>query len=83
VTQPAGRQAAEPAGWDICLRCRHPRPLHSNGQSACKARGCHSGPDGEPCQGFMSEVSGEAPEDVPAVSSALSFEFRPPAAAAG
>jgi hypothetical protein len=45
-----------------CANCRHPRPLHSNGQSACKARGCHAGPDDGPCTAFMEASSpGPAP----------------------
>jgi hypothetical protein len=36
----------------ICERCRHPRPLHRDGEGQCSARGCHGGPDNSPCQGF-------------------------------
>jgi hypothetical protein len=43
-------------GRVICKNCRHPRPLHRNGTSACAARGCHAGPDGAPCAGFVAEV---------------------------
>lgn len=42
-----------PPGRVICARCRHPRPLHSNGETGCLARGCHSGPDGAPCPKFV------------------------------
>lgn len=42
-------------GRVICGECRHPRPLHSNGETECKARGCHSGPNGGPCQQFVPE----------------------------
>ena len=44
------------AGRVICANCRHPRPLHSNGTSGCKARGCHAGPDRTPCTEFVAEV---------------------------
>lgn len=62
-----------PTGRVICVRpgCRHPRPLHSNAETGCLARGCHAGPDGGPCPGFV-EVAGEAPA-VPAA------RFQPPA----
>jgi hypothetical protein len=43
-------------GRVICGRCRHPRPLHSNGETGCLARGCHSGPDGGPCPKFTLET---------------------------
>jgi hypothetical protein len=43
-------------GRVICEICRHPRPLHKNGTSACKARGCHAGPNETPCPGFQGEV---------------------------
>jgi hypothetical protein len=32
--------------------CGHPRTLHSNGTTPCRARGCKGGPDGKPCQCF-------------------------------
>jgi hypothetical protein len=35
-----------------CARCGHPLPLHSNGRTACKAIGCHAGPDGGPCPAY-------------------------------
>lgn len=43
-----------------CTGCGHPRTLHSNGKTACRASGCHAGPDGAPCQGFESRAA--APE---------------------
>jgi hypothetical protein len=43
-------------GRVICANCRHPRPLHSNGTSGCKARGCHAGPDSTACTAFVPEV---------------------------
>jgi hypothetical protein len=64
-------------GRVICENCRHPRPLHRNGTSACAARGCHAGPDGGPCAGFVAEVKPAVPaarfqpadlEDLPAAS---------------
>jgi hypothetical protein len=37
----------------ICERCRNPRPLHKGGIGQCTAPGCHAGPDGAPCLGFI------------------------------
>jgi hypothetical protein len=79
----------EMTGRDICKRCRHPRPLHSNGMSGCKARGCHSGPDEQACQGFMSGAGEEIQVAVAShgthgrYATALDFDFRAPEAAAG
>lgn len=75
-----------PTGRVICVRtgCRHPRPLHSNGKSGCLARGCHAGPDGGPCPGFL-EAPVPVADDRPTVPAT---RFQPPdmdelAAAAG
>jgi hypothetical protein len=57
-------------GRVICGRCRHPRPLHSNGKSACLARGCHSGTDGGPCPEFTLDTIVPAAADAAAVPSA-------------
>jgi hypothetical protein len=65
--------ATRTTGRVICARCRHPRPLHSNGETECKARGCHSGPDGGPCLEFVAEI---VPAAEPAV---LAPAFREPA----
>jgi hypothetical protein len=35
-----------------CARCGHPRALHSNGKTSCKAIGCDVG-GGETCPGFV------------------------------
>ena len=48
-------------GRVICVNCRHPRPLHKNGTSSCKARGCHAGPDGSACPGFVAEGTSAVP----------------------
>jgi len=48
-------------GRVICENCRHPRPLHRNGTSACAASGCHAGPDGGPCAGFVAETKTAVP----------------------
>ena len=48
-------------GRVICGRCRHPRPLHGNGTTKCMARGCHKGPDGGPCVGFVAEAAPAVP----------------------
>lgn len=53
------------AGRMICAACRHPKPLHGNGKTACSAKGCHSGPEGAPCAGFVTSIQ-EVP-DVPPV----------------
>jgi hypothetical protein len=44
------------ARWPVCGRCNHPGPLHSHeGEPGpCAAKGCHGGPDNEPCPGFIS-----------------------------
>jgi hypothetical protein len=70
------------SGRVICAVCRHPRPLHSNGTSGCKARGCHAGPDGTPCVAFVPEA---AKDPDPQPTSVLKPVFRsaePPLAAA-
>jgi hypothetical protein len=37
-----------------CSRCGHSFSFHSKRSDVpCKAIGCHSGPDGRPCQGFL------------------------------
>lgn len=36
-----------------CERCRHPRPLHRESKGHCTAPGCHSGPAGGICLGFV------------------------------
>jgi hypothetical protein len=41
-----------------CARCHHPRALHSNGTSPCKAFAC-SAIACEACQGSMMETNGE------------------------
>jgi hypothetical protein len=41
---------AAPTG---CEGCGHPKTLHSNGRTACRAAGCHAGPDGAPCEGYV------------------------------
>jgi hypothetical protein len=58
----------------ICGTCRHPRPLHSVEGTGCRARGCHSGPDGGPCAGFT-----PAAEDVPQAPVVPAATFRAPA----
>lgn len=54
----------------ICARCRHPRPLHSQGahsdSTQCQARGCHAGPGGMPCQQFVPLTDVAASAVVPA-----------------
>jgi hypothetical protein len=47
----------------VCQRpgCGHPKPLHSNGKTACKAVGCSAGPNGTPCPAF---VAAEQPQEV-------------------
>lgn len=40
---------------ELCTLCRHPRTLHDNGTTPCKAPGCKAGPDGAPCPGFHAE----------------------------
>lgn len=55
-------------GRVICARCRHPRLLHSNGETECKARGCHSGTDGGPCQAFVAEIVPAAAEQAAALT---------------
>jgi hypothetical protein len=52
------------SGRVICATCRHPRPLHSNGTSGCKARGCHAGPGKTPCPKFVAEVRDPDPSAV-------------------
>ena len=64
-------------GRVICANCRHPRPLHSNGTSGCKARGCHAGPDRGPCTEFAPEI--RAADEAPAVPAT---KFMAPLAAA-
>lgn len=46
-----GRPAAEAQSG--CSECGHPRALHSNGRTPCRAYACTAGPDGQPCQGFV------------------------------
>ena len=36
-----------------CERCRNPRTVHTGGTGRCLAPGCHGGPDGGPCLGFV------------------------------
>jgi hypothetical protein len=48
-------------GRVICVNCRHPRPLHKNGTSSCKARGCHAGPNETPCPGFVADTASQVP----------------------
>jgi hypothetical protein len=36
-----------------CGVCRHPKALHSNGKSGCRAYACTAGQDGQPCPGFV------------------------------
>jgi hypothetical protein len=62
-------------GRVICETCRHPRPLHRNGTSACKARGCHAGPDGTPCPGFKAETA--LPVAMPRFQAAADLEPMP------
>lgn len=68
------------SGRDICVRCRHPRPLHSNAHTACRARGCKSGPEGQPCQGFINDAGEQSPAGER--DSVLIPSFIPPAATA-
>lgn len=46
-----GRPTAEAQSG--CGECGHPKALHSNGRTPCKAFSCTAGPDGQPCQGFV------------------------------
>jgi len=36
-----------------CEWCGHPYALHSNGTTECKAFACHTGPEGQACQGYI------------------------------
>jgi hypothetical protein len=49
-----GRIGARPHAHadGACAACGHPRALHSNGDTPCKAFACHSGTDGGPCQQY-------------------------------
>jgi hypothetical protein len=59
--------------WPGCARCHHPAPLHAKGP--CMARGCHSGPDGGPCPGFVPPVTNQPdPEQDQAFTDAVSDE---------
>lgn len=39
-----------------CAICGHPKTLHSNGRTACRAAACTAGPDGAACQGFTAHA---------------------------
>lgn len=71
-------------GRVICGRCRHPRPLHSNGKSACLARGCSKGVDGAPCPEFTLDTIVPVTEVIAADDAAAvpAARFQPPLAAA-
>lgn len=69
-------------GRVICGRCRHPRPLHSNGKSGCLARGCHSGTDGGPCPEFTLDTIVPVAADAAEIP-ATRFQAPDLAAAAG
>lgn len=47
-----GARPARDAAPSGCKRCRHPRALHSNGKTACRAGSCTAGPGGTPCPEF-------------------------------
>jgi hypothetical protein len=55
VPRTGARVTAAPSG---CETCGHPFTLHSNGETECRAAGCHAGPDGGPCPGFSSGTAG-------------------------
>jgi hypothetical protein len=48
-------QAGQQSG---CHGCGHPRTMHRNATTPCRAAGCHAGPDGGPCEGFVT-VAGD------------------------
>jgi hypothetical protein len=54
--------------WPVCGRpdCRHPAPLHSHDgePGPCLAQGCHGGPDGQPCPGFISKEDWDMKKDL-------------------
>ena len=50
---PPGIEGTAPRA--LCAVCRHPRTLHGNGTTPCKAPGCKAGPNGAPCPGFRAE----------------------------
>jgi hypothetical protein len=52
---PGNRMGERPAANSSagCANCRHPKALHSNGTTECKAFACTAGPDGVACQGFV------------------------------
>jgi hypothetical protein len=52
----------QPGQQSGCLECGHPRTMHRNGTTPCKAAGCHAGPDGGPCEGFVTASASAAPE---------------------
>jgi hypothetical protein len=57
ITAPGARPAA--AALSGCARCHHPRALHSNGASPCRAFACSAGPC-ESCHGSTTETDGSA-----------------------
>jgi hypothetical protein len=70
-------------GRVICANCRHPRPLHSNGTSGCKARGCHAGPDQTPCTEFVPEAARETDSSPNVLTPVFKSAESLPAAASG
>lgn len=59
ITAPGARPAADASAGCARPGCGHPRALHSNGTSPCKAFACSAGPC-EACQGSTMETDGEA-----------------------
>jgi hypothetical protein len=58
ITAPGARPAADASAGCARPGCGHPRALHSNGKSPCRAFACSAGPCGS-CRGSAMETNGE------------------------
>jgi hypothetical protein len=59
ITAPGGRPAQGASSGCARPGCGHPRALHSNGKSPCRAFACSAGPCGS-CTGSTTKTDGEA-----------------------